>query len=146
MLEKEEKEKLKKIIAIDGKTMRGNTKNDEKPNHIVISWNREDGYSIGQQRVNEKSNEITAISKLLDKINIKNSIVTIDAMGTQTAITEKIKSEREHLKEVLQKSLTVFPESAAFVKPAKRTLNNPSFRKNDKCVKFISFYNLNLCT
>lgn len=94
LLEKAEKEKLKKIIAIDGKTMRGNTKNGEKPNHIVSAWNREDGYSMGQQRVDEKSNEITAIPKLLDKINIKNSVVTIDAMGTQTAIAEKIKSKR----------------------------------------------------
>ncbi|MDE6020055.1 MAG: ISAs1 family transposase [Ruminococcus sp.] len=89
MLEKAEKEKLKKIIAIDGKTMRGNTKNGEKPNHIVTAWNREDGYSMGQQIVNEKSNEITAISKLLDKINIKNSVVTIDSMGTQVAIAKK---------------------------------------------------------
>ncbi len=74
--------------------MRGNTKNGEKPNHIITAWNREDGYSMGQQRVNEKSNEITAIPKLLDKINIKNSVVTIDAMGTQTAIAEKINNKR----------------------------------------------------
>lgn len=94
MLEKEEKEKLKKIIAIDGKTMRGNTKNSEKPNHIVTAWNRENGYSMGQKRVDEKSNEITAIPKLIDKINIKNSVVTIDAMGTQTAIAEIIKNKK----------------------------------------------------
>ena len=61
MLEKEEKEKFKKIIAIDGKTMRSNKQNGSKPNHIVTAWNREDGYSLGQQKTDEKSNEITAI-------------------------------------------------------------------------------------
>lgn len=94
MLDNDEKEKLKKIIAIDGKTMRGNKKNGAKPNHIVTAWNREGGYSMGQQRVDEKSNEITAIPQLIDRINIKNSVVTIDAMGTQTAIAEKIKCKK----------------------------------------------------
>ena len=94
-LEKEEKEKLKRIIAIDGKTMRGNTKNNEKPNHIVTAWNHEDEYSIRQQRVDETSNEITAIPKLLDKINIKKSVVTINAMGTQTAIAKKNKNKKD---------------------------------------------------
>lgn len=49
---------------------------------------------MGQKSVEEKSNEITAIPEVLDKINIKNQIVTIDAMGTQTAIAEKIRSKR----------------------------------------------------
>ena len=94
MLEKEEKEKFKTIIAIDGKTMRSNKQNGSKPNHIVTAWNREDGYSLGQQKTDEKSNEIKAIPKLLEKINIKNSVITIDAMGTQTAIAEKIKIKK----------------------------------------------------
>lgn len=115
MLEKEEKEKLKKILAIDGKTMRGNTKNGEKPNHIVTAWNREDGYSMGQQRVDEKSNEITAIPKLLDKINIKNLVVTIDAMGTQTAIAEKIKSKRgDYVLAVKENHKTLFEEISLY--------------------------------
>ncbi len=94
MLEKDEREKFKKIIAIDGKTMCGNKRKASKPNHIVTAWNREDGYSMGQTVVDEKSNEITAIPQLLDSINIKNSVVTIDAMGTQTAIAEKIESKK----------------------------------------------------
>lgn len=117
MLEKEEKEKLKKILAIDGKTMRGNTKNGEKPNHIVTAWNREDGYSMGQQRVDEKSNEITAIPKLLDKINIKNLVVTIDAIGTQTAIAEKIKSKRgDYVLAVKENHKTLFEEISLYFK------------------------------
>lgn len=76
--------------------MRGNKQNCTKPNHIVTAWCKEGGYSLGQKTVDEKSNEITAIPQLLDILNIKGSIITIDAMGTQTAIAEKIKKKRCH--------------------------------------------------
>ncbi len=85
---------LRKLICIDGKTMCGNKKNDSKPNHIVTAWSKDGGFSLGQKSVDEKSNEITAIPKLLNVINIKGSIITIDAIGTQTAIVEKIKEKR----------------------------------------------------
>jgi len=55
---------LKKIICIDGKTMRSNKQGKEKPSHIVTAWSREDGFSLGQKAVSEKSNEITAIPEL----------------------------------------------------------------------------------
>lgn len=87
-------ELLKKIICIDGKTMRSNKRKEEKAAHIVSAWSKEDGYCLGQKAVEEKSNEITAIPELLNKIQIKGQIVTIDAMGTQTAIAEKIKKKR----------------------------------------------------
>ena len=74
--------------------MCGNKRNEEKPAHIVTAWSKEDGFSLGQKAVSEKSNEITAIPELLDKIQIKGQVVTIDAMGAQTAIAEKIKSKR----------------------------------------------------
>ena len=61
---------------------------------MVTAWSKEDGSSLGQKAVSEKSNEITAIPELLDKIQIKGQVVTIDAMGAQTAIAEKIKSKR----------------------------------------------------
>jgi len=89
-----EGEKLKKIICIDGKTMRGNRTETQKANHIVSAWSDTDGFCPGQKAAEEKSNEITAIPKLLDIINIKGSIITIDAMGTQTNIAEKIKNKR----------------------------------------------------
>lgn len=47
-----------------------------------------------QKAVTEKSNEITAIPKLLDQLHIKEQLITIDAMGTQTAIVEKIRNKR----------------------------------------------------
>ncbi len=93
-LNKNDGELLKKLICIDGKTMRSNKRGDEKASHIVSAWSKEDGFCLGQKAVEEKSNEITAIPELLDKIQIKGQIITIDAMGTQTAIAEKIKGKR----------------------------------------------------
>ena len=94
LLNSNEGEVLKKIICIDGKTMRSNKSGDRKANHIVSAWSREDGYCLGQKTVYEKSNEITAIPKVLEVIEIKGQVVTIDAMGTQTEIVKKIKERR----------------------------------------------------
>lgn len=88
----DEGEKLKRIICIDGKTMRGNKTNGGKPNHIVSAWCDEAGFCLGQRAVEEKSSEVTAIPKLLKALNIKGSVVTIDAMGTQTEIADTIKN------------------------------------------------------
>ena len=94
VLNSNEGEKLRKIISMDGKTMRGNTRNGSKPSHVVSAWCDEDGFCLGQVAVEEKSNEITAIPELLDKINVKGQIITIDAMGTQTEIAAKIRQKR----------------------------------------------------
>lgn len=89
MLSNDEGDKLKKLLAIDGKTQRGNGNKNQRANHIVSAVD-EHGICLGQQLVQEKSNEITAIPKLLDSLNVKGHIVTIDAMGTQTEIAAKI--------------------------------------------------------
>ena len=94
LLNLDEGEKLKKIVCIDGKTMCGNKRRGSRPSHIVSAWCREDGFCLGQRAVEEKSNEITAIPELLDKIQVKGQVVTIDAMGTQTAIAKKIREKR----------------------------------------------------
>ena len=94
LLNKNEGQALKKLICIDGKTMRSNKRKDGKPSHIVSAWSREDGFCLGQRAVQEKSNEITVIPELLDNIQIKGQIVTIDVMGTQKAIAEKIRKKR----------------------------------------------------
>ena len=93
IINKNEGEALRKLICIDGKTMRGNRRKDEKANHIITAWSKDDGYSLGQKAVNTKSNEITAIPELLEKIKIKGHVVTIDAMGTQTTIAECIRKK-----------------------------------------------------
>ena len=81
-----------KGICIDGKAQRGTALPGE-PNsfvHIVSAWATGCGITLGQQKVDGKSNEITAIPKLLDLIDIEGTVVTIDAMGTQKNIAEKI--------------------------------------------------------
>jgi len=93
MLNSGEGERIKKILAIDGKTQCGNGNKNQKANHIVSAVD-ENGFCLGEKRVDEKSNEITAIPDLIDDLNIKNHIITIDAMGTQTEIVKKIQKKR----------------------------------------------------
>lgn len=89
MLNSDEGDKIKRLLAIDGKTQRGNGSKNQKANHIVSAVD-EKGFCLGQKRVEEKTNEIKAIPELLDCLNIKGTIITTDAMGTQTAIVKKI--------------------------------------------------------
>jgi predicted transposase YbfD/YdcC len=81
-----------KVIAIDGKAQRGTVTPGESNSfvHIVSAWASEEGLTLGQVKVDGKSNEITAIPKLLDLIDIQDAVITIDAMGTQKAIAKKI--------------------------------------------------------
>lgn len=92
MLNSDEGEKVKKILAIDGKTQCGNGNKNQKANHIVSAVD-ENGFCLGEKRVNEKSNEITAIPELIDDLNVKGHIITTDAMGTQIEIVKKIRKK-----------------------------------------------------
>ena len=84
-------EMKQQVIAIDGKTMRGaKWLGENSLVHIVGAWASEHNLVAAQVKVSDKSNEITAIPELLDLLFIQGDIVTIDAMGTQTAIAEKI--------------------------------------------------------
>ena len=80
------------IIPIDGKTLRRShdKKSDKGAIHMVSAWAAETKIVLGQVKTEEKSNEITAIPKLLDLLDINGCIVTIDAMGCQKKIAEKI--------------------------------------------------------
>jgi predicted transposase YbfD/YdcC len=82
-----------RTIAIDGKTMRRS--HDRAgglgPLHMVSAWASEQGIALGQIATEEKSNEITAIPELIDRIDIQGAVVTIDAMGCQKQIAKKIK-------------------------------------------------------
>lgn len=93
ILSSNEGNSLKKIINIDGKTIKGNGNTKQKAIHVVSAWSDEDGVCFGQEVVKEKSNEITAIPKLLESLEIKEQIITIDAMGTQTKIAEQIQKQ-----------------------------------------------------
>jgi len=78
------------VIALDGKTSRGSRDGDASPLHLVSAFATQARLVLGQTAVAEKSNEITAIPELLDLLDIKGHIITIDAMGTQKDIATKI--------------------------------------------------------
>ena len=80
------------VIAVDGKQARRShdRTNDKKAIHIVSAWATANHLVLGQQKVDEKSNEITAIPELLRLLEVNGCIVTIDAMGCQTEIAEQI--------------------------------------------------------
>jgi predicted transposase YbfD/YdcC len=80
------------IVPIDGKTARGSYTNADKSNaiHIVSAWATDHGITLGQVAVDSKSNEITAVPQLLDMMELKGTIITLDAMGCQKAIAKKV--------------------------------------------------------
>ncbi|TWT55961.1 Transposase DDE domain protein [Allorhodopirellula solitaria] len=80
------------VVPIDGKTARGSYTDAEKSNaiHIVSAWASDYGITLGQIAVDSKSNEITAVPQLLDMMELKGTIVTLDAMGCQKAIAKKV--------------------------------------------------------
>ncbi len=93
ILSTDEGGKVKKLLAIDGKTQCGNGNKNHKSNHIVSAVT-ENGFCVSQKLVDEKSNEIKAIPELLNSLNVKGNIITIGAIGTQKDIAEKIKNKK----------------------------------------------------
>lgn len=100
-------------IAIDGKTLCGSASSTLGPLHLVSAWATEANLTLGEVAVDGKSNEITALPKLLELLDLQGALVTIDAMGCQKAIAEKIvaaggdyvlavKGNQEHLLEDIQ--------------------------------------------
>ena len=80
------------IIALDGKCLRRSI--DKASNkaaiYMVSAWSRQNSLILGQVKVDDKSNEITAIPKLLSRLNIAGAVITIDAMGCQKKIAKQI--------------------------------------------------------
>jgi predicted transposase YbfD/YdcC len=111
-------------VAIDGKTLRhsGNAAKGWKPLHLVSAWAIQCQLSLGQVTVDEKSNEITAIPRLLELLDLHGALVTIDAMGCQKEIARKIvdgggdyllavKDNQPHLLADIQESVTTALDS-----------------------------------
>jgi len=84
------------IIAIDGKCLRRSI--DKASNkaaiYMVSAWSRQNSLVLGQVKVDDKSNEITAIPKLLARLDIAGAVITIDAMGCQKKIAEQIVQQK----------------------------------------------------
>ncbi len=80
------------LVPIDGKTVRGSATDPGKTNalHLVSAWASEHGLTLGQVAVDAKSNEITAIPELLAMLDLRGTLVSLDAMGCQKAIARQI--------------------------------------------------------
>jgi predicted transposase YbfD/YdcC len=77
-------------IAIDGKTLRGSGNRRLGPLHLVSAWSVQANLTLGQVAVSDKGSEITAIPKLLELLDLKGALVTIDAIGCHKGITRAI--------------------------------------------------------
>jgi predicted transposase YbfD/YdcC len=81
------------VISFDGKTLRGTAEKGIglQGVHILNAWSKENGICIGQLKVDDKSNEITAIPELIELLDLKKCVVTADALNTQKEVAAKIK-------------------------------------------------------
>ena len=112
-------------IAIDGKTLRrsGNRRAGLGPLHVVSAWATQQQLSLGQVAVDTKSNEITAIPRLLELLDLQGALITIDAIGCQKEIAAQIiaqkgdyvltvKENQAHLLDDIQETLSQALEGA----------------------------------
>ena len=83
---------LSGVVAIDGKTLRGSfdATSGKAAIHMISAWSCEQKLVLGQWKVDDKSNEITAIPRLLELLTLKGTVVTIDAMGCQRSICQQV--------------------------------------------------------
>ena len=80
----------REIVALDGKALRRALNKNQSPQYIVSAWAQSNNLVLGQRKVNEKSNEITAVPELLRALELSGCIVTLDAMGCQKKIAQEI--------------------------------------------------------
>jgi predicted transposase YbfD/YdcC len=86
-------ELAKQLIAVDGKTLRGSGKIHHEQQHCLSAYAAEAGLTLGVEFVSQKSNEIPAIPKLFEQLDIAGHLISVDAMGTQTAIATDIRNK-----------------------------------------------------
>ena len=126
-----------KQLCIDGKTSRGVLKRGDSNLHMVSTWVREDQITLGQMKTAAKSNEIIAIPELLRTLDIRGSIVTIDAMGCQKTIARCIRENEAHyVLAVKENHPTVLAEIKEYFNWG---LNDPIEKNQIDCFSHIDF-------
>lgn len=111
------------VVAIDGKTVRRSHDRSEGKEavHVVSAWATANHLVLGQQTVEEKSNEITAIPELLRLLDVSGCIVTIDAMGCQTDLAEQVvKQKADYVLAVKDNQLHLHEDMALFFRLAEQ--------------------------
>jgi len=119
------------IIAIDGKTLRHSydQKKSQKPIHMVSAWATANRLVLGLFKVDNKSNEITAIPKLLKVLSLSGCLVTIDAMGCQKEIVKQITEQQADYVITLKKN------QGCFYQRVEKLLNKLSKNEAEKTPK-----------
>ena len=120
------------IIALDGKTLRGSGNKRQKKNalHLVSAWATKNRLMLAQVKTTEKSNEITAIPELLDKLAIKDTTITIDAMGCQKAIAKQIiKKEADYVLSLKENQPTLYHDVNAIFLRAEEGEGKKKYKK-----------------
>jgi predicted transposase YbfD/YdcC len=110
------------VISFDGKTMRGTSTSEQglKAIHMLNAWSHENGICIGHTKVDDKSNEITALPKLMEILDLKGTIVTADALNTQKVIVDQaIQSGADYMLPVKENHPTLLEEVQLLFKDAK---------------------------
>jgi predicted transposase YbfD/YdcC len=106
-----------KTVAIDGKTLRGShdKTNAKSAIHMVSAWASQIRLVLGQIKVDDKSNEITAIPELIKTLALQGAIITIDAMGCQKKITQAIIEEKaDYVIQLKENQPTLYEDIALF--------------------------------
>lgn len=143
------------VIALDGKRIVGSSKNSDNPIHVISAWSAAYGISLGQVRTDDKSNEITAIPKLLDALFIEGSIITVDAMNCQPEIAKKIlsknadyifqvKNNRKKLYDDMDKLFRWFPADSVYAQTDDKEHGRIETRKCSVISDFTGVYKANI--
>ena len=124
------------VVAIDGKNLRGSYDRESgtKALHFVSAWATEHRLVLAQSKVQDKSNEITALPALLELLDIKGCIVTLDAMGTQKTIAAQIQqAQADYILSLKANHPTLFQEIVTWFQTARATdtLPMPSEHKTE---------------
>ena len=86
-------ELAKQLIAVDGKTIRGSGRTCSEQQHCLSAYAAESGLTLGVEFVSRKSNEIPAIPRLFEQLDMEGHLISVDAMGTQTSIAADIREK-----------------------------------------------------
>src|SRR5258707_7095691 len=106
----------REIVALDGKALRRALNKDQSPQYVVSAWAESNNLVLGQLKVNQKSNEITAVPELLRVLELSGCIVTLDAMGCQRKIAQEIiESDADYVLALKGNQQTVHEEVKAFL-------------------------------
>jgi predicted transposase YbfD/YdcC len=118
------------IVAIDGKALRRGVRRGQPAKYIVNAWARQNGLVLGQLKVADKSNEITAVPELLRALELAGCIVTVDAMGCQKKIAKEIvEADADYVLALKGNQETVHQEVKAYLDDAILRRSLPTRRR-----------------